>query len=73
MEPIDPATRVGLLLDRHPGIVEVFAAFHIADTRGAHLPRDFSLADVARHWSVPLDMLLEAARGWIEENGSANG
>ena len=67
MDPIGPTTRVGSLLDAYPDIVEVFASFHIGDTRGTHLPREMTLADVARQWTIPLEMLLTAARGWVEE------
>ncbi len=71
MESVGPATTVGELLDRWPAILEVFSAFHLGSSRGAHLPRPETLERLAARRGVPLDMLLEALRGWIEEHGAA--
>ncbi len=65
---VEPQTTVGDLLATHPPIVEVFAAFHLGDSRGIHLPRAHTLARLAAERNVPLEMLLVALRGWIEEN-----
>jgi hypothetical protein len=67
---ISPETRVGDLLARWPAVVEVFAAFHLGDTTGTRLPRAHTLERLAVERSVPLDMLLTALRGWMEEHGS---